>query len=257
MNLDLGFHLYGLIVGLSFVSVFVVAEFALVSVPDSEKKTATQLLDRLFFLMPLLALGSLFLSRVTHVMIEAPYYAEVGWERSLYIWEGGLSILGILPACFLLGAWTLMRSKPLASALAIGGLFGQGIGRVANLVQSEHFGWWAVPWIELMIFVPLSLAMMVWVRRKPALLSSWWIMSLTLVSWGVVRMALDQVRTDASWFGLLITGVSVLLGGILGLCQVYQSLLLSKNSSTRRVLSILCLRKIFPHNTQPRNPRQS
>jgi len=151
----LTFHLYGLIVGLSLLLGVTLAEKIL----DWSGYTNTD-----FWKLSITALvGGLIGARLWHVMTDWQLYTD-NWVASLYVWNGGLSILGAvvggLVAVTIYDRWRVRRvnikavqsikssgsiksNLPLLvflDAAAIALPFAHAVGRLANWVNQELFG---------------------------------------------------------------------------------------------------------------------
>ena len=145
----LTFHFYGLIVGLSLLFGLTLAE----KIIYRSGFRQTDFWQLAIFTL----LGGLIGARVWHVMTDWQLYIH-SWVSSLYVWNGGLSILGAVVGglCFvaIYDRWrsrshgsklsNLSRSKlPLLvflDAVAIALPFAHAVGRLANWVNQELFG---------------------------------------------------------------------------------------------------------------------
>lgn len=151
----LTFHIYGLIVGLSLLLGATLAEKIL--------KRAGYISSNFWQLTMIALLGGLIGARAWHVVTDWQLYVN-NWVASLYLWQGGLSILGAvvggLIAVVIYDRWrsrrlhekvqdavknsgTLKSKLPLLvffDAVAIALPFAHALGRLANWVNQELFG---------------------------------------------------------------------------------------------------------------------
>jgi len=131
----MNFHLYGLIVGLAIVVVYLITEKLVLKYGFSEKlllKIALAIL-----------MSSVAGARVWHVLTDISLYKNNFWEV-FYLWQGGLSILGAL-----LAGWVCLKfltkkyhfdQRILLDSLAFALPVGQFIGRWANYFNQELYG---------------------------------------------------------------------------------------------------------------------
>ncbi len=85
-------------------------------------------------------------ARVYHVLTHYPSYFGPGADplEALYIWRGGLAIIGAITVGTLAG-WLVLRRKglrlaPMADAIAPALLVAQAVGRLGNYFNQELFG---------------------------------------------------------------------------------------------------------------------
>lgn len=98
--------------------------------------------DMLIVAVPVGIIGA----RIYHVITHYPSYFGAGADplRALYIWEGGLAIMGAISFGTLAG-WLVLRRKglrlaPMADAIAPALLVAQAVGRLGNYFNQELFG---------------------------------------------------------------------------------------------------------------------
>lgn len=245
MNITLGpitFHVYGLILGIAMWVALVMIE------RKARQKN----------LFPLPFSESFFWQTVVVVLTSGVIGARlwhVGTDFYLYknnigdvwkIWQGGLSILGGIVGG-ILGVIMLFRSQkkswqlllPVFDLVAFGLPLAQAVGRWANYVNQELYGWpTSLPWgifirpenrivgfENFTHFHPLFLyesgAMLVfWVViwwadiKKPQLFGQgkygYWYLEYYIL----VRFALDFLRIDKAMIGELGVNQILLLGGV-------------------------------------------
>lgn len=218
------FYAYGLLMGLAVVVGWWLVEKALVlhaiKIPHK---------DVLFGLM---ILGGLIGARAWHGYTDWHVYADNPLAL-LYIWNGGLSIIGAVMGAVITGALALPRLAPQVSlltvtdALVYGLPVGQIIGRLGNYVNYELYGMpsklpWAIPipvehrlpsvvsfshFHPLFLYESLVLALiagLIWKKRwRPG---SGWATLFYLCSYAWARWALDFLRIER---GSLILGMGV------------------------------------------------
>lgn len=131
------FHTYGIIMAVAIAVVLKIAE-QFIGSNQSKKDTFW---DASLWMLVGAGVGS----RLWHIVTDWQLYAQNPLQ-SLFIWKGGLSIMGAL-AGLVSAAWLFSRKKSqkivffeLTDALVIGLPFGQAIGRLGNLVNQELYG---------------------------------------------------------------------------------------------------------------------
>lgn len=138
----LTFHWYGLIMGLAVVTTLQLFEKLLIGTQPS--KISHQCFSRLVAAM---LFGALVGARLWHVITDWALYADRPWAV-LFLWEGGLSIIG---AAFGMGSAVWMTKRFLLTcqklkflvvtdALAFALPAGQALGRLGNWVNQELYG---------------------------------------------------------------------------------------------------------------------
>ncbi len=136
------FHWYGLIVGIA-----VLAGWKMISIRSQREQIPGEVFETLSLRV---IVGGILGARLWHVFTDWHLYAEHPWE-AVYIWRGGLSILGAVAAGMLVLWWQLWQrrlkqvepqiSLPKLLDLAVFGLpLGQAIGRLGNMVNQELYG---------------------------------------------------------------------------------------------------------------------
>src|SRR5260221_8301127 len=134
------FHLYGFILGIAVWVTILLAEYKAKQIHFSEK---------LFWeLVVWEFVGGVIGARAYHVWTDFPLYQHHFW-KAFYIWQGGLSILGVLIGCvgtlFLYvqthrkrdGQTLNFNWKVFADVCVFGAPFGQAIGRFGNFFNQE------------------------------------------------------------------------------------------------------------------------
>ena len=145
------FHLYGLILGAA----------AVVGIELTQKITDKLLLPRTKFwqLVAVSVLTGIIGARLWHVWTDFSLYQD-SLLSSLYIWNGGLSIIGAMVGAVAgLVLWAVFKEKRSVVLFADAAVFGlplaQAIGRLGNWVNYEVFGYpTTLPWG---IFIPVEL----------------------------------------------------------------------------------------------------
>lgn len=242
----LEFHAYGLIVGLALV----VSWWLIARRLEQLGWSNTTQLDLAGFGIVLLGVVG---ARAWHVVTDWPLY-QAQPLAALQIWQGGLSILGAV-AGGMVGAWLVSRLWSTGpswltwlDAAAFGLPIGQAIGRWANFLNQELYGYpTALPWgvvidsdhrlpqfVNLPVgtrFHPLFAYEMI--ATAPAGLGWWWLASAAGERWrprwwrlgsgawfagyvwyySVVRFCLDWARPDKAlgWANLGLNQL-ILLG---------------------------------------------
>lgn len=129
------FHLYGLIVGIAVITVFLISEKFALNYGFSEKLFSKIAIAILF--------SSIVGARAWHVFTDFSLYKE-NFQEIFYLWQGGLSIFGAI-----FGGWFCLiflakkyhfDQKILLDSLAFSLPVGQFIGRWANYFNQELYG---------------------------------------------------------------------------------------------------------------------
>jgi len=186
--------------------------------------------DTIFDLGFWLILGGLAGARLYDVALQLPYY--IGHPvQILEIWKGGLAIHGAILAGLLI-VWLFARRRRLnfwqLTALLTPGLaLGQTIGRWGNYFNQELFGlpteqawgipisvmkrpldYLAAPYFQptflyeslgcLLIAAALIIINIYLIRNKKLAGAYVWLTALYMVSYSILRFALEFIRTDAA-----------------------------------------------------------
>lgn len=207
------FHVYGLIIA--------IAIFVAHSIIEKKARQAghVQLIESSFLTTVVLSIVG---ARLWHVLTSLSLYMDDP-VKALYIWEGGLSIIGAFVggavAVLLLTKVHKISAFFLFDLVVFGIPFGQAIGRVANYVNNELYGLpTTLPWkIQIPLeyrlkqyqnfeyFHPLflyeallTLAFGVWVWwvGKNELIGKGWYFFLYLFYYSTVRFFLEFLRPD-------------------------------------------------------------
>lgn len=226
----LTFHLYGLILGLS-----IGLGWWLVMRQARAKGFSESELEK----VGLWAVGGGVVgARIYHVATDWHLYQE-NWQSALYIWQGGLSVMGAVIGGGLV-AWLVMRlMKPqvslsqLLDLSAFGTPFAQALGRWGNFFNQELYGLpttlpWGLP-IETQHRLPgyelfekfhplfayemlLMLAFGGWIwwadRRQLSHIGRGEYFRWYLLFYAVVRFSLDFLRIDKTLLGTTGLGVN-------------------------------------------------
>lgn len=228
--IGLRFNLYGLILGIAFVTV---------------SQQFQQLLTKKEFrlvkpIFPWLILSMLICARAWHVITDFELYKN-NLITVFYIWNGGLSIFGALlglfvPFIILTKIWNFnIEILGLFEKLALSIPIGQFIGRLGNFVNYELFGTPTnLPWgmfvpekyrpIEFassQFFHPAFLYEMIgtgflflsmkFLYRKQGIKGDGTFFYLYLTGYGAIRFLVDFSRTDPDVIWILSLGQIVCL----------------------------------------------
>lgn len=130
-------RLYGLCVGIGIVTA--------VSLSETQARRRG-IAEKTFWSVVWSALiGGVIGARAYHVLTDFHLYAD-NLAATLYIWQGGLSIIGGLIGGGLAMSWWLWRQQQLKllpellDVAALGLPFGQAIGRLGNFFNQELYG---------------------------------------------------------------------------------------------------------------------
>lgn len=133
----LSFHWYGLLVGLAVMLAWWNLE-TLTEKHQQKSLTLTEWLGLVSF--------TLMCARFWHVITDWHWYGQLifteKWWQLFAVWQGGLSILGAV-AGLVLGLWCLRQKSFLVwlDLLALVLPWSQAVGRLANWVNQELYGW--------------------------------------------------------------------------------------------------------------------
>ena len=137
------FHWYGLVVGCAVA----LAWWNLESLIQKLQQKMFSLIE-----WSVLIFMTLVTARAWHVMTEWQWYAPLlqttRWWQIFAVWQGGLSILGAVLG-LVLGLWWLRRASFLVwlDCVALVLPWSQAVGRLANWINQELYGWpTQLPW---------------------------------------------------------------------------------------------------------------
>jgi phosphatidylglycerol:prolipoprotein diacylglycerol transferase len=248
------FSLYGLLVGLAVAVVWLLVENLLRN--QTRAKSWPESTWTAGFAM--LLVGTLVGARAYHVITDWPMYSAFPWPAVVQVWKGGLGWYGgLIGMAIALFFWRRIQ-KPqlrwgeLIDAFALALPWGQALGRWGNYFNQEIFGPptsmpWGVfidpalrppEWAQAERFHPLflyeslgTLAIGIglallwrWSQNKSRELpwlrfGSGTYFALYGLSFGVLRFALDLLRTDLSFVGVLtVSQIFSLL--LIGVCLI-------------------------------------
>ena len=241
---DLGLEWFGLNLTLNAYALFILLGIGVALWLTNRRLVARGVepwlvVDIALWAVPLGILGG----RLYHVATHPADYFYEGADllRVLYVWEGGLAILGAVSlgavGAFIGARRAGLRFTAFADALAPGLLLAQGIGRTGNYFNQELFGAPTdLPWglqidrpnsaipvglPDTTLFHPtfayemlwnvLGALVLIWLGRR---LSLYWgrLFALYLVWYGIGRAFLETIRLDPAE---LILGVRVNVWGAL------------------------------------------
>lgn len=226
----LTFHTYGILIGVAIILTLKIAEQNIANI--KEKK------DFFWDASVFLLLGSIVGARVWHVITDWSLYKDSPIE-ALYLWQGGLSIVGALLGLFFTAF--LITKRPtskltffeVSDAIAIGLPFGQALGRLGNWVNQELYGLPTdLPWKlyidennrlagyehlgfyhPLFAYEAISLVIIgagLWFKAKSTTfrVGSGIITLLYLAAYGWIRFFLEFLRIDKAVFTSTFFGVN-------------------------------------------------
>jgi len=212
--LGVGFHIYGLLIGLGIWLAYEASVWAAKSI-NIDKRLVE---EGLWWAV----IPGLVGARLYHVIDLWEIY-RLDWMRILMLWEGGLGIWGaIIGGMVGLLFFYVVKEKELRGKLlklfdvaVIGLPLAQAIGRWGNFANGELYGkMTTLPWGMVVSGVegrvhPLFLyesvlnlglfGLMVWMVKSKRHKNGWWT-GVYLVGYGVIRMVLEPLRPDfAVW----------------------------------------------------------
>lgn len=206
------FHAYGLIIGLSII---VATALFIFNLPE-KKKSQINLPGLLLFVIPAGVAGG----RIGFILVNLPLYFEHPLNM-LSIWNGGITIFGVIAGGFLGYAayWMFILKRKLpflyipdlaAPSLALA----QTIGRWGNFINQELYGSetnlpWGMPIdshtyhpaflyesiLDFMNFVILTILVRKSLKKH---LGTGIIFGLYLIFYGSIRIVLERIRIDSS-----------------------------------------------------------
>lgn len=186
---------------------------------------------QLIRLLPVVLVVCIIGARLYHVAINFVYYSG-HWGQVFAIWQGGLSIWGILIS-LLIVLWIYKPTPRILSAFAMALPLGQAIGRLGNVANSEILGRPTIsligvsakaldqrflPWFLfeqvtlLMIFIVIHLA---FIRKG---VSGRRLFLLYILLYCIARIILEGLRMPQEQ--IMGISVSYFMAGILGLISV-------------------------------------
>lgn len=236
--LGITFHFYGLLIGLSVVMSLYLTEWVL---KHYKLSTVT-----FWQLVPSIVVTGIIGARTWHVMTDWQVYQD-NPIASLYLWNGGLSILGAVLGG-MLGVWfatkrvTTLTFFQVSDAIVLSLPLAQAVGRVGNWVNQELYGpATTLPWkiyisaekrlpgyenysyfhplFAYEIVVLLVIATVLWLVRKRRVFENGK-GSLTLMYfslYGVARFFLEFLRLDKKIIFEAGLGLNQLLVGLVAI----------------------------------------
>jgi len=194
--------------------------------------TSTQF-NWLWLIVMLMAVGG---ARAWHLISDWPLYAQAPPITWLQTWQGGLGIWGAI-----IGGWLgiliwhkwqkiKLPRRVFTDAAALALPWGQGLGRLGNLINSELFGRPTLlpigiyippakrplDWQEFEFFHPLffyeaffslifgAMLWLIWKKYRQLLpLGSYFYTGFYLLGYSTIRFSLDFLRYPQPWFGPL------------------------------------------------------
>lgn len=202
--------MYGLIITLSLVlCTFIV-----------ERNLAHQNKEVLWKLVFFMLLGGIIGARLYHVIHLHPYYMQDP-VRILYVWQGGLGIIGGLLGAsvsfLIIAARTKLNYLYWLDKFAFVAPLAHSLGRVANIVNGELLPYAIYESLGMLI----TFGLFVLIRNKQLHQGTY--SGLYLVGYGIVRIILEPTKQDAWDFGniyaaqlfaivFVIAGVLILYG---------------------------------------------
>ncbi len=213
--LGLTFNLYGLILGLGILAAFQSSSWL-----ATKREVDKNIIERLFWWV---VIGGIIGARAYHVIDKWNEIYSLNPQSVLSIWNGGLGIWGaVLGGLIGLYLSLLMAHLPFDLNLLDVALFGvplgQAIGRWGNFFNNEIVGKNGEPLffyesvLDLILFGILIRLARMGARRGI-------IAGMYLVGYGLIRLALEQLRPDDIIWKIagfptaaLISVVAILLG---------------------------------------------
>lgn len=242
------FHLYGLIIGIAIVVAYSLIEKKLKLHDSQQNSNVFSLFNQTWIFIVLVGIIG---ARLWHVVTDWQLYQD-NPIASLYIWQGGLSIIGGVVGGVVAILWIAKKKQLdkhlLLDALVFGLPFGQAIGRLGNYVNQELYGLpTTLPWgifidsknrlpqyKQSEYFHPLFFYEMVatiifgcwvwWFDRQKNVIGTGWYTYAYILYYAVIRILLDFIRPDKSYI-LLDLGVNQLF---LLIVAVYSGIQLKK-----------------------------
>lgn len=241
--LGLRFNLYGLILGIAFVTV---AELFQKSLTKEESKLLKPII-------PWLVISILIGARAWHVVTDFALYKD-NLIAIFYVWNGGLSIFGALLGLFvslymifklrLLANRSLGEDWEIIEKLVLYIPVGQFIGRLGNFVNYELFGpptnlpwgmfvpenYRPIEYLPSKFFHPAFLyemmgtgilfLLMQYLYKKKGIKGDGFFFYLYLTGYGLVRFFVDFFRMDPDTFwvfsvGQIVSLLMIVIGGSL------------------------------------------
>jgi phosphatidylglycerol:prolipoprotein diacylglycerol transferase len=180
--------MYGLIITFSLVLCTLIVERELTN-QDKE------LLWKLVFFM---LLGGIIGARLYHVIHLHPYYMQDP-VRILYVWQGGLGIIGGLfgafVSFFIIAVRTKLNYFYWLDKFAYVAPLAHSLGRIANIVNGELLPYAIYESLGMLVVFSLFVI----IRTKQLRQGTY--SGLYLVSYGIVRIILEPTKQEAWDFG--------------------------------------------------------
>jgi phosphatidylglycerol:prolipoprotein diacylglycerol transferase len=242
-------HFYGLIIGVAMITVTRISEWLL----QKQGHKGEAIWDIAFWVI----LAGLIGARAWHVATDWPLYTN-DWVKSLYVWQGGMSILGGV-AGGMVGLYFCQHSlkkyglnvRTILDVFAISLPFGQAIGRLGNWVNQELYGYPTnLPWklfidqqhrvqgfetyqffhplfaYEAIALVVIGLGLWKLSQKKSFEIGKGALVLLYFILYSGVRFLLEFLRIEKTTLGQSALGVNQIIMGIV--CITFLGLFIKK-----------------------------
>lgn len=216
----IGFHFYGLLIGIGIWVAYEIALFRKRSIVD--KKT----IERILLWV---VVGGILGARLYHVIDYWQKYYILSPIKIFYVWEGGLGIWGAIVGGMVTAyLYCLINKLSFLSTLddlILGLPVAQAIGRLGNFVNGELYGKNGEPLFAYEAVLNFVLFVILWqvskkLTRRGAL------SGVYLIGYGLIRITLEGLRPDSAIWRYADIPVAILFGiisiviGIVFLCGV-------------------------------------
>jgi phosphatidylglycerol---prolipoprotein diacylglyceryl transferase len=219
----ISFYGYGLLIGLG---VWVAMEIALANGGKINKK----ILEKAMWCS---VISGVIGARLYHVIDYWDRYYSTNLIKILFFWEGGLGIwgaigggaLGLLIFCY----FNKLKFIKMADILVIGIPLAQTIGRLGNWVNGELYGKNGEPLFAYEGGLNLVLFLILWkISRKQNRVGL--IFGIYFVGYGVIRILLENLRSEANIWKLYGVPVAIIFGLISIMAGVWIATVRVRNS---------------------------
>ncbi len=207
----IGFHGYGLIIGLAIVVAWEISLFL-----AKRRKEDINFIENCFFWA---VIGGILGARIYHVIDKWDVYYSLYPIKVIFLWEGGLGIWGAIVggAIALISNFKFQISKlkkdkislvDILDIAALGIPAAQAIGRLGNWINGELVGINGEPLFEIEGFLNLFLFGILWKLSKQNIKGR--LVATYLIGYGVIRMLLENMRVEESiwrWNGIAVAQI--------------------------------------------------
>ena len=252
---SLNIYWYGIIIALAFVCGFIITvSIAAKTYPDKETK------DHIIDLSTILLITGIVSARLYYVLFNLNYYKENPLEVFM-LWQGGLSIHGVIIGCLLvMYLYTKIHKLSMlkyTDLFAFGLIFAQAIGRWGNFFNSEAFGTPTdLPWKlyippenrppeyinfeyfhpaflyeslwNLLLFFIFTVFLQKYIRQKPGIITFSYFVLYSLGRFFIEGIRLDNIY---SVMGLHLAQFICIVMLVIGIVGLY--IIISKNNNNK------------------------